>query len=117
MAMVILLAAIAAAAPAAVGPTYLTCELAREEGGPLAVDVAVDEANQQVTIALPSTGRVVTRRALFSPTEVTVPDQPVTWRVSRVDLTFGRKFDFMPAGDVGETGRCQLKAAPAKRAF
>lgn len=117
MVSVILLAAIAGAAPTAAGPTYLTCELARQEGGPLAVDVAVDEANQQVTLSLPSTGRVVTRRALFSPTDIMVPDSPETWRISRVDLSFGRKFDFRPTGDAGETGRCQVKPAPAKRAF
>lgn len=117
MVTVILLAALAGATTASSGPIYLTCELARQEGGPLAVDVAVDEANQQVTIALPSTGRVITKRALFSPTEILVPDEPTTWRFNRVDLSFERKFDFRPSTDAGETGRCQLKPAPAKRAF
>jgi len=105
----------ATAISGAPAPTYLACELS-QEGGKLSVDVAVDEPNQQVTIALP-TGRTVTRRALFSPSEVRALDDQQTWLINRVDLSFGRTFAFMPEGDPGESGVCRVKVAPAKRAF
>ncbi len=97
------------------GPTYLSCEWKSEKESARA-DVSLDEANQRAVIAIEG-GRVSTRPALFTPTEVLVVDEPMTWSFSRTDLTFRRTFSFMPASDPGNVGVCKLVPAPAKRAF
>lgn len=96
-------------------PAYLTCEWTNASGTTQA-DVAIDEANQRATISVVG-GRIVTRPALFTPTEVTVVDEPMTWRFSRTDLTFRRTPSFMPATDPGNAGACKIAPKPAKRAF
>lgn len=97
------------------GPIYLTCEW-RVDSETSRVNVSLDEANQRAVIAIVD-GRTVTRSALFTPTEVRVVDEPMTWTFSRVDLTFRRTFSFMPPSDPGNVGKCKLAPAPAKRAF
>jgi hypothetical protein len=104
------------AAAAATAPVYLDCSFARESGGPFRVEVALDEPNQTATIAL-DTGRVVVRPAVFAPDRVRVPDEEMTWVVSRTDLSIRRTFSFMPATDQGEAGTCKIKPTPPKRAF
>ena len=108
----ILIAGISSSAQGA--PTYLACSV-DQEGVPLAVEVVADEASQRATISLPS-GRVVTRSALFSPTEVKVLDEMSTWVVDRVHLGFKR---IVVIGEKTwiDSGRCQVSPAPAKRAF
>lgn len=96
-------------------PTYLICEWTNDRGTWQA-DVALDEANQRATIGL-STGHTVTRPALFSPSEVKVPDEPNTWVFSRTDLTFHRTVSFRPGDTGGDTGTCKIKPVPAERAF
>jgi hypothetical protein len=108
--------ALALAASTAIPPVYLSCQLKQEERS-LPVDIAVDESNQQVTVALPTTGRTVTRRAIFSPADVVVPDDNMTWTIDRVHLAFKRTLHFMPKSDPGELGDCKIKPAPAARAF
>ncbi len=82
----------------------------------LPVDVTLDETEQRAIVTLPSTGRSVTLRALFSPIEVRIPDDESTWIVDRVKLAFHR---VMVIGDRrwDEPGKCSIKPAPAKRAF
>ena len=96
-------------------PTYLTC-VANQEGGPIAVEITANEAEQQAIVALPETGRVVTRRAMFSPSEVKIFDQESLWVINRVDLSFKRIFTI---GDHSSTspGACKIAPEPAKRAF
>lgn len=103
------------AVSASAAPVYLRCEFVRDDGN-IEIEFAVDEPNQLVTIALPS-GRVVTRRGLFGPSEVRIPDQPSVWTIDRVNLTLRRTFDFRPASDAGESGKCKIKDKPPKRAF
>lgn len=116
--MIKVMAAVAAlgwAAGASTEPVYLTCQL-KQETGLLPAEIAVDEANQKVTIGLPS-GRTVTRNGLFSPTEIKVMDDQTTWVIDRVSPSVRRTFAFMPADDAGEFGKCALKPTPEKRAF
>lgn len=101
--------------PALAAPTYLACTL-DQSSTQLPVDVTVDEDGQRAIITLPTTGRMVTRRAAFSPTEVSIPDDETTWVVNRTNLTFQRIIDI--AGKRSAyAGTCAVKPAPAKRAF
>lgn len=98
------------------GPVYLACTL-KNGDGEIAVDVTADEANQTAAVTILRTGRAVTRRALFSPEKVTIPDDNgMTWSVDRVNLNFDR---VIVIGDYRstETGRCSVKPQPQKRAF
>lgn len=113
--MMLALGAFGCAATANAAPTYLDCEL-KQTDKMLPVDIMVDEATQQVTIALPS-GYVTSKSGAFSPTEVKLVDGQNTWTINRVDLSIHRSFAFMPAEDPGERGSCKVKPAPAKRAF
>lgn len=99
---------------AASAPTYLACTL-DQDGKALPVEVAVAEDAQQAIISLPS-GRVVTRQALISPTMVKVPDEQMVWSIDRVSLAFDRTITIGGAVST-ERGKCELKPAPAKRAF
>lgn len=103
------------AGAAAASPVYLACPLQRE-AGPLVIDVVVNEPVQEVTISVPG-GRTVTRKALFTPSEVRMTDDQTTWIFNRVDLSFQHILSFMPASDPGDTGKCSLKPAPTERAF
>ncbi|WP_242137384.1 hypothetical protein [Sphingomonas sp. TREG-RG-20F-R18-01] len=109
-----LLFAIAAAA-SPLAPVYLTCSLAQDVGV-LRVQIALDEANQSSTVALPS-GLTITRPALFSPTMVRIANKNDTWTIDRVTLGIRRTFSFQPKDDPGQSGSCQLQTVPAKRAF
>ena len=102
-------------APAAAAPTYLACTVDQGDG-PLAVEVTADETEQRATVLLPSTGRVVTVKALFSPAEVNILDDVSTWVVDRVNLGFQR---IVTIGDHRSvySGSCKIKPAPPKRAF
>lgn len=99
---------------AASAPVYLTCML-NENGTPLGVNVMVDEADQRATIDL-ETGYAVTRDAVISQTTVRIPDAESTWTIDRSSLALSRRVT------VGEkqwmdSGKCEVKPAPAKRAF
>lgn len=112
---VLMIAALAAASPAAATPTYLACTL---QDGATATSVAltVDEPDQSVTVEQQTTGRAIRRRAIFSPTEVRIPDEPSTWIVDRVNLGLQRIVTFSDKQFV-DRGQCKVLAAPAKRAF
>jgi hypothetical protein len=103
-------------AAAAASPIYLDCAIQRSTAPPLKIDVVLDEANQKATLSL-DTGLVIVRPAVFAPDRVRVPDDETTWTISRVDLGINRTMSFMPPSDPGESGKCALKPAPAKRAF
>jgi hypothetical protein len=103
------------AALAASAPTYLSCTLQDGETKTL-VDLTVDEVAQNVTIEQKTTGRLVSRAAVFSPTEVRVPDQPSTWVVDRVTLALQRVVKFSNQQFV-DHGQCKVSTTPAKRAF
>lgn len=104
-----------AVVPAA-GPVYLTCDFPKSDV-PWAVDFAVDERGQQVTIGRPN-GAPVTVPALFDPAKIVVGEragaETITWTISRVDLSVQMAVSFSPRTS---TGMCNLKPAPAKRAF
>lgn len=104
-----------ASAPALAAPVYLACTV-QQGSGPIAVEITADEADQRAIVLLPGTGRVVTRKALFSPTEVNILDDETTWVVDRVSLNITRRFDL---GDHHSAypGKCAIKPAPPKRAF
>ena len=51
---------------------------------------------QRATVVLPTTGRVVTVKALFSPGDVTILDGIDTWAINRVDLGISADFDDRP---------------------
>ncbi|WP_370308348.1 hypothetical protein [Sphingobium abikonense] len=108
-------AALAGATRAIAAPTYLECHLTQETGL-LPVQIALDEANQKVTIGLPS-GRTVTRDGLFGPNEIKVVDDQMTWTIDRVSSSIRRTFAFMPADDPGERGKCKIAPVPENRAF
>lgn len=102
------------AAPAMAAPTYLTCVV--DQGATEStVEITVDESEQRATVYLPATGRMVTRKALFSPKDVTIPDDASTWSINRVDLTMRRTYNF--GEQSSDPGKCALMPAPAKRAF
>lgn len=109
-----LLFAIAAAATP-LAPVYLACTLAQEVGV-LNVDIALDEANQRSTVALPS-GLTITQPAVFSPAAVKIPGKNDTWTIDRVTLSIRRTFAFQPQDHPGQSGTCKLQDVPAKRAF
>jgi hypothetical protein len=116
--MIKVMAAVAAlgwAAGAAAAPTYLECKLQRE-GAVSIVEIVADEDNHSAVIALPATGRTVTRQAVFSPTTVRISDDPEIWIVDRVSLKLVR--DMKIGDEVSRlTGTCSLKPKPDKRAF
>jgi len=104
----------AAMAMAPVGqPIYLNCTL-NQTTGPLAVEVALDEATQVATISMPNTGWTISRTALWGPDKITVPDKEQTFILDRVASELSRTFSFSASV---ERGPCSLKAVPAKRAF
>lgn len=112
--------ALGAASPAAAEPVYLSCHIDMDPDHPggeqLPVEISADEPGQKAIIALPTTGRVVTRQALFSPTEVKTFDAESLWIINREDLSMQRRVT------IGDTtlvshGRCTVKPAPKQRAF
>src|SRR5438270_12769781 len=80
---VVALVALSSAANAA--PVMLNCELT-QEGGPLTVNVQLNEAAGTVSYSLPATGVSVEKSAIFAPDHVSFGG---FW-VSRTDLTFKR---------------------------
>ncbi|WP_157222357.1 hypothetical protein [Novosphingobium sp. AP12] len=104
---------LAAGSPSA--PTYLRCVNTDGEWS-LEVEMSLDERGRAATIVMPSLGRVVSRNALFSPEEVRIFDEESVWVIDRVTLDLRRD---VTIGDKKSTtsGKCQLKPAPAKRAF
>lgn len=112
---ILMFAALAGASPATGTPAYLACTL---QDGDTATSVAltVDESGQSATIDQQTTGRVVRRRAIFSPTEVRIPDEPSTWVVDRVSLALQRIVTFSDKQFV-DRGQCKVLSAPSKRAF
>lgn len=112
---VALFAALLGSAPATGSPTYLSCSL-QDGDAQTAVDLTIDEAAQSVTIDQKTTGRLVSRAAVFSPTEVRIPDDPSTWVVDRVTLALQRVVKFSDQQFVDQ-GKCKVLPTPAKRAF
>lgn len=98
---------------AATAPVYLTCQW----GSASAVELAIDEGNQRVTIARPNV-EVTALPALFSPSEVKVSEkigsETMTWLIDRVDLTLTTATSFSPTV---RTSKCKLKPTPPSRAF
>jgi hypothetical protein len=97
-------------------PTYLTCILDQDKG-PLPVELVLDEQNQRASVSLPTTGRAITRPAIFSAATVSFKDEPLTYTVDRVTLALRRYWPESPDRSAGETGRCKVSPVPAKRAF
>lgn len=115
----LILAALAVGTQAAATPTYLSCTI--DQGATeLQVEVTADEEQQRATISLPSTGRAVTRPALFSPSEVQIEDRlgvwVDNWVIDRVNLGIQRRASIGDKLTV-HSGKCVIKPAPAKRAF
>ena len=100
---------------AASGPTYLTCAVPAAPT-PFAVELALDEAQGRATISIPSTGAVYTEEAAFAPDKVLIRDAHSTWTIDRVTLAAQRAYSFGKQPNV-DSGKCELKPAPAKRAF
>lgn len=112
MKLAVALCALGWTAAANAAPTYLSCEWSNGE-----VDLAIDEANQRMTIARPKVP-VVSLPAIFSPTEVKATErvggETMTWIVSRTDLFLTTLVTFSPTA---RKGACKLKPTPEKRAF
>ena len=114
MKFLVLVAAIGSSSLQA-APIYLSCTV-DQSGKILPVEITADETEQRATVVLPTTGRVVTVKALFSPGDVTILDGIDTWAINRVDLGF-RRILTIGQDQSTYTGKCTLKPAPAKRAF
>ncbi|GEM_PF-1606787 len=106
---------IAASALSAATPTYLSCEWGEVDGS--RVELAVDEANQRITIGRPGL-EVVSLPALFTPNEVRATEriggETQTWLVDRTALTLTISVSFSPNPQIGQ---CEVKPTPADRAF
>ena len=97
-------------------PAYLTCTWTGESQGQ-AVDLAIDEANQRMTVGRKD-GQAVSLAAMFTPEEVRaterVGSETVMWTINRIDLSLKSSVSFSPNI---RAGTCKIKPAPAKRAF
>lgn len=109
------IASLGAASPAAGAPTYLVCTF---EKGPTALYVTADEPNGVVTTLVESTGHMEKRPAVFSPSAVkwsSPGSLGISYRLSRVDLSLER---VLVIGDKSfpDTATCKIQETP-KRAF
>ena len=96
-------------------PAYLSCTLNEGETAQ-AIDLTIDERSQSVTIDQKTTGRIVSKKAVFSPSIVKVPDDEATWSIDRVTLELRRE---VVIGEKrwNDVGKCKLADVPLKRAF
>lgn len=100
---------------AASTPTYLSCTLGRGSDQER-VEINASEADASATVVQPTASRTVRRAAVFSPTDVRIPDAEITWIVDRVTLKLKQVVAFGTYRNEHE-GQCEVKPAPAKRAF
>lgn len=102
-----------ALAMVAANPVYLACSFSEAR----VFDVAVDEANQKVTIGFQGQD-VTTSNALFTPTKVTtirpLGNETQTWTIDRTSLDAEYVVSWSP---IPSRGVCKVQPAPAKRAF
>lgn len=96
-------------------PVYLSCTL-QEGEHEQAVDLAIDEPNQSVTVTQKTTGRVFRRKSVFTPSEVSIPDEVSVWTIDRTNLKFRRDTTIGDKQFV-DHGSCSLVPEPEKRAF
>lgn len=94
-------------------PAYLACEIP-QEGGKLAVEVALDEASQGAVVTLPKTGYVSRGPTVWSASKVEVAEKDQRWIIDRATGEITRTFSF--SANV-EKGTCTRRSAPAKRVF
>jgi hypothetical protein len=104
------------AAALASGPTYLHCDWKNGSGnGGGAAEFALDETSGRASLSgegFPP----ASLRAIFTASDVTIPQGPIAWRISRVDLSIRRTYSFAP-DSAGDAGTCKIVPAPAARAF
>ena len=104
------------ASPGLAAPTYLTCEIVQTDRT-FPIEVTLDEANQQATIFIPSTGNRVRRSAQFSAEKVIVPDgDMMSYEFSRIDGSVTRRMPILD-NQIADRGKCKVNAPPSERAF
>lgn len=104
------------ASPSLAAPVYLTCEIVQSERT-FPIEVTLDEANQQATIFIPSTGNRVRRAAQFTAEKVIVPDSDMMlYEFNRIDGSVVRRMPILD-NKVADRGTCKVSAPPANRAF
>ena len=101
------------ASPAWAAPVYLTCTFEDGNGAAFPVELTIDEANESVSVYMPTTGNGERFRAIFRPDEVLFSDQRIRYSLSRVDLTLTRDVPMIEARDVAP---CSIEDPP-ERAF
>lgn len=107
-------------APAHAAPTYLICSITRPGGTPIQVNITADEAAQQVTVAIPSTGHSERLQAVFSASTVEFGSRTrfskLHYVLSRTDLSLVRTLTIGADQSPPDRGICKVEATP-KRAF
>lgn len=103
----------AAVQAASAAPAYISCPFKDGWGNPFEVQITADEANGTVTLYMPSTGNIQTRRAVFGPREVVIADRDITYRIDRTTLVIERSIARFDQIDRVE---CKLEKVP-QRAF
>jgi hypothetical protein len=96
-------------------PVYLACDL-QEGATATSITLTIVEDDQTVTLVQNHSGRTISKRSIFSPSEVKIPDDESIWIVDRTTLGIKRivKIGTARWEDIGQ---CRLVETPPKRAF
>lgn len=110
------LALLMIASPSLAAPIYLTCEIVQSDRS-FPIEVTLDEANQQATIFIPSTGNRVRRAAQFTADKVIVPDgDMMSYEFNRIDGSVIRRMPILD-NQIADRGTCKVTTPPKDRAF